>query len=233
MITPDFNSAPHPHPKLIGLSGWATSGKDETANVLVRLYGYERIAFADKLKEFVKAIDPIVGSMPIASGGQGGSGGFVVGGSAGGLGPVAAYYAYGGQGGSGGIVSATRRVNDLVQSLGDTEAKKDAEYRRLLQVIGTSVRDFFGEDTWVKAALPKGASSKYIVISDVRFPNEYDFIRKNHGIVLRVVRPGVQPANNHPSEISLDDRQFDGVIINDGSLVDLEGEVQRVLEDLA
>jgi len=36
---------------LIGLSGYAQSGKDTVAGILVRDYGYTRIAFANKIKE--------------------------------------------------------------------------------------------------------------------------------------------------------------------------------------
>src|SRR6478736_3251293 len=46
---------------IIGLSGYARSGKDEAAKVLVEEYGFTRIAFADKLRDFLLAVDPIVG----------------------------------------------------------------------------------------------------------------------------------------------------------------------------
>lgn len=46
--------------ELIGLSGYARAGKDEAAKALAEL-GYERIAFADKLRDFLSALNPIVG----------------------------------------------------------------------------------------------------------------------------------------------------------------------------
>lgn len=46
---------------IVGLSGYARSGKDEAAKVLVEEYGFTRIAFADKLRDFLLAVDPIVG----------------------------------------------------------------------------------------------------------------------------------------------------------------------------
>lgn len=46
---------------IIGLSGYARSGKDEAAKVLVEKYGFERIAFADKLRDFLYALNPKVG----------------------------------------------------------------------------------------------------------------------------------------------------------------------------
>src|SRR6478752_6098049 len=46
---------------IIGLSGYARSGKDEAANVLVNEFGFTRVAFADKLREVLYALNPIVG----------------------------------------------------------------------------------------------------------------------------------------------------------------------------
>jgi hypothetical protein len=47
-------------PNLIGLSGYAQSGKDSVATVLVRDYGYERIAFADPIKDLLYLINPTI-----------------------------------------------------------------------------------------------------------------------------------------------------------------------------
>src|SRR6478735_4734799 len=46
--------------EIIGLSGFARSGKDEAARVLVEEYGFVRVAFADKLREVLYALNPIV-----------------------------------------------------------------------------------------------------------------------------------------------------------------------------
>lgn len=45
-------------PKYIGLSGYARSGKDTTASILHDLFGYERVAFADRLRDFVYEVNP-------------------------------------------------------------------------------------------------------------------------------------------------------------------------------
>ena len=44
-------------PRIIGLHGYAQSGKDTVAGFLP---GYERLAFADRLRECVYALDPVV-----------------------------------------------------------------------------------------------------------------------------------------------------------------------------
>ena len=45
---------------IIGLSGYARSGKDEVAKVLVEEYGFTRVAFADKIRELLYETNPIV-----------------------------------------------------------------------------------------------------------------------------------------------------------------------------
>ena len=45
---------------IIGLSGYAQSGKDTIANVLVNEYGFTRIAFADKIRELLYVMDPAI-----------------------------------------------------------------------------------------------------------------------------------------------------------------------------
>lgn len=46
--------------QIIGLSGYARSGKDEAAKVLVEEFGFIRVAFADKLRDFLYALNPPV-----------------------------------------------------------------------------------------------------------------------------------------------------------------------------
>jgi len=44
---------------IIGLTGYAQSGKDTVANVLVERYGFTRIAFADKIREYLYETNPM------------------------------------------------------------------------------------------------------------------------------------------------------------------------------
>lgn len=43
---------------IIGLTGYAQSGKDTVAKILVDNYGYTRVAFADKIREFLYETSP-------------------------------------------------------------------------------------------------------------------------------------------------------------------------------
>jgi hypothetical protein len=43
---------------LVGLAGYARSGKDTVANYLVDKHGFTRVAFADPMREALRALDP-------------------------------------------------------------------------------------------------------------------------------------------------------------------------------
>lgn len=45
---------------ILGLMGYAQVGKDTIANILIKHYGFERLAFADALRDVLYAINPIV-----------------------------------------------------------------------------------------------------------------------------------------------------------------------------
>jgi hypothetical protein len=53
-----------PNYSVIGLTGYAQSGKDTVASILVEKYGYTRIAFADKIRDFLYGINPMVACSP-------------------------------------------------------------------------------------------------------------------------------------------------------------------------
>lgn len=50
---------------IIGLMGYAQSGKDEVAKILVEKYGFERRAFADKIRDMLYDMNPMAGGEPI------------------------------------------------------------------------------------------------------------------------------------------------------------------------
>ena len=47
-------------PSLIGLTGYAGSGKDTVADILVQNHGFVKVAFADPLREMLLTLDPMV-----------------------------------------------------------------------------------------------------------------------------------------------------------------------------
>jgi hypothetical protein len=123
------------------------------------------------------------------------------------------------------------RYRDLLDTEGYERAKQRPEVRRLLQVFGTEVaRDILGEDTWVNALNVAWANDGRpdAVITDVRFPNECEFVQSHGGIVIRVTRlneDGTQFDNgvptSHPSESHIADLPIDVDVIG-RNLADLK-----------
>jgi len=175
---------------IIGLSGYARSGKDTAANHLANKYDFTRYSFAAPMKEAMYILNPVVFSDSIGE----------------------------------------FRYRNLVDVYGLDRAKEDyPEIRRLLQVFGTEVgRNMFGDDFWVDLAL-KSIDVKNAVITDVRFKNEADAIRLAGGQIWRVNRFGIGPVTNHASEIDLDDYDFDHVISNDLSVVELNKVIDHII----
>ena len=119
-----------------------------------------------------------------------------------------------------------------VRLIGWEELKTQSEdIRELMQRMGTEVgREMFYEDIWVDAALNKITSDMKVVIADVRYPNEADAIQKSGGSLWRIERPGIGPANEHPSESALDLYKFRIRLANDGTLEDLWKKVDLELD---
>lgn len=122
------------------------------------------------------------------------------------------------------------RLRKIIDSYG-WDGYKDTIYyneiRRNLQVLGTECgRKIVNDNIWVDALLDDLDDGKY-VIADVRFPNEADGIRDRGGRIYRVLRDGVDAFNDHPSEVALDNYEFDGFIANDSSVAHFKDSVRR------
>ena len=66
------------------------------------------------------------------------------------------------------------------------------------------------------------------IITDTRFENELEAVKKRGGITIRVNRPGLTKSN-HLSETSLDSAEFDYEIDNNGTISDLIGKIRNIL----
>ena len=69
----------------------------------------------------------------------------------------------------------------------------------------------YDEDFWIKATLSDYEPGQCVIISDVRFKNEANYILKLGGIVIRLtgdpmyIRKNSKRDMTHPSECDLDD----------------------------
>lgn len=106
-------------------------------------------------------------------------------------------------------------------------------YREFLQKIGTeAIRNNIHENAWVNALMSEYNHTCKWIITDTRFPNEAQAIKNAGGFVIRIIRPGVKPANNHPSETALDNWNFDGYVVNNCNLSEFSNRVNEVVWQL-
>lgn len=122
--------------------------------------------------------------------------------------------------------------------------------RLYLQQFGNHAREVFGDTFWVDQVAPtefgkfcrvwrtEGRKGKDIglpavgCVTDVRYPNEAERIRKCGGIVWEVIRPGLT-SDGHASEQPLPRELVDVVIHNDGTHDDLYATVQAQVRKTA
>jgi hypothetical protein len=188
---------------LIGLSGYARSGKDTAAEVLVSEYGFTRIAFADKLREVLYKLDPVVGF-------QGNVFKMTIFPKR--VSEVIDQYGWDGYK----ETEYGSEIRSLLQRLG-TEAGRETLW----------------DSIWVDATLNNLSPEGKYVVTDCRFPNEAQAILDKGGEVWRVSRRGVGPANTHASETSLDGWDFDKHLLNDSSREEFLTQVENKFYDWA
>lgn len=130
--------------------------------------------------------------------------------------------------------------------------------RKLLQLMGTECgREIIHPNIWVNSLFSdyvqvadlqlKGRRGNLMyninqsnwIITDVRFPNEAEAIKRRGGLLLRLESKRCDYTDTHPSETALDDYggkgnevrtdRWDKVIFNDGTIDDLIIEVKKFL----
>jgi HAD superfamily hydrolase (TIGR01549 family) len=134
--------------------------------------------------------------------------------------------------------------------------KKDEHTRRTLQTVGTEEgRDVFGKDIWTNNTkewmiMHAFRGIKRIIITDMRFKNEFDFIKNLGGTNINVISPRrnkqaleressgdpekLKVMAEHSSEVDLDSgREFDFVIFNDfGQELSALTECRNIIRDV-
>lgn len=97
----------------------------------------------------------------------------------------------------------------------------DTTPRRLMQTVGTEWgREMVDPDLWLKVAHRRIREARQagvpgIVIADVRFDNEAEFVRRWGGEVVRLTRPGSAEVAAHASEAGVRDDLVDYEVVND------------------
>jgi len=100
----------------------------------------------------------------------------------------------------------------------------------LQQIIGTEIFRKYDQDFWIKATFSDYDKDMSIVISDVRFKNEADYILNKGGILIRLVGDPMHIRDkstrdlNHQSETDLDD--YDKfTIVHENKIGDISAEL--------
>jgi len=123
--------------------------------------------------------------------------------------------------------------------------------REMLQMVGTDcLRNNFNHNVWINALMSDYVPTKVQwsdgplggykdgplpnwVITDTRFLNEVDAIKKRDGKVIRVERQGISPTNLHSSETELAlYKEFDYVLENNGTIEELIFNTSKMLTEL-
>lgn len=110
--------------------------------------------------------------------------------------------------------------------------------RRLMQTLGTEWgRDLVHPDLWLLVADRRIADAGAdgapgLVIPDVRFDNEANFIRERGGCVIHLLRPEVEQVHSHLSESGVRHGIGDPVLVNDGPVTALWEAVLAIADDI-
>lgn len=196
---------------IVGLNGYAQSGKDTAAEALVKA-GYDRLAFADRMREALYALNPIVAAVPDAG---------LVEHARENMGVKLAP----------GVGIEYLRLADAVDAVGWDEAKQLGEIRALLQRFGTEAgRDIHGRDCWVDLVMDQMMPGVDYVVTDARFANEVEAIHRAGGIVIRILREGTGPVNDHVSDTGALDLHVDHTVLNNGTIAQLHAAVLDLVQ---
>jgi len=116
-------------------------------------------------------------------------------------------------------LSDERKDTAIIPGLGVT-------LRFLLQNAPTWGRTNFQPSLWTRIAeqwTQRALKSYAVVIDDMRFPDEFDMVKRNGGYCVRIFRPGEgSRGDTSIGEGLLDSHNFDAYITNDGTLEDLK-----------
>lgn len=105
--------------------------------------------------------------------------------------------------------------------------KKINSFRQLMQFVGTEVvRGVISNTFWIDVLHNQIKNKNRVVITDARFPNERQYIRKRNGKLLLVKR-NTKLNDNHISENQLNEKEFDGVIDNNKDIPYLEYKIEE------
>ena len=202
---------------IIGFTGYQRAGKDTAADYFVKNFKFEKVGFADKFKEAFCVLTGLDRTeLEILKNDR------------------TAYLAIG-------------YINNPSESPTDEDVSFAEEsdgsvrmwspvvdpitVRHALQRLGTEVgRQLFADNFWVTMLDEHIATMGFqnVVIPDVRFVNEVDYIHSVGGKIILVERDSATAQETHRSEIRLPNELIDYIINNSGSMRALEAQLEHL-----
>jgi len=140
-------------------------------------------------------------------------------------------------------LSFAKPIKDIAKIYFGWNGDKDDKGRRLLQVIGTNAGREYNSNIWVEKMHEQLLHEKtfeesknkdvdtIIIIDDLRFNNEAEFIIKWKGIIINITRPGYD-GDAHVSEIGILDEYVDYTINNDGTIEELKNKLLEIIKKI-
>ena len=118
--------------------------------------------------------------------------------------------------------------------------------REVMQIMGTEIFQYevpkhlialkqWGRSFWVKRFerwIECNKNITNIVITDVRYPHEVDFIESLGGFIWRIIRPGTDVGDKHASEVEMDSIVPNLVVHNDKSIAELYKYIDGMMNKL-
>lgn len=196
----------HTLPDLIALTGAAGAGKDTAAAHLTARYGYGRLSFAAPMRSMVQALLDHLGSHLALEGS------LATADKEAAIAPLRGLLTLGGE-------AITPRL--LMQSLG-TEWGRD----RIHPMLWVAVAD-------VALHMGQQRGLQRVVVTDLRMPEEWAWVRRKGGAIWRIERAGATPVRPHLTETALtqhpDQHRPDVLLPNNGTVARLYAHIDELM----
>lgn len=83
----------------------------------------------------------------------------------------------------------------------------------------------------VNNVMLKNSNLKYVITTDIRFSHEFDYIKENNGILISIVRNGIEQLNNVAEHDLDDETNYDYIIENNEGYDELFEQVWNIVHD--
>lgn len=122
------------------------------------------------------------------------------------------------------------KFNKLVKQLDPSLSQSKLTVRQLMQYWATQImQTYFTRRVWINCTLKH--CSKYTIISDLRFKEEYNAVKEKNGYCVYIGRPGYT-FGEHASEKEmselLNQNKYDCIIYNSGSPYNLFNAIKEI-----